>query len=172
MHYTAIKLCTISQSTFLHHVSSYVSFFSLSSVLLNHISSNQLACFIYLITHYYGRLHSRCGYHIFAPRFLLSFFFSSPNLSRCRLDICHTCTHGLSANLWCRSETCCMWLPENTGCKNSPSGHYLTTLSGYILATIGKKLVKQQYLLHMSPQYGELRPTSGWDRSGSLGHPS
>jgi len=30
-------------------------------------------------------------------------------------------------------------------------------------STIGKKLVKQQYLL-MSPQYG-------WDRSGSLGHP-
>jgi len=24
----------------------------------------------------------------------------------------------------------------------------------------------------MSPQYGELRPTSGWDRSGSLWHPS
>jgi len=34
-----------------------------------------------------------------------------------------------------------------------------------------KKLVKQQYLLYMSPQYGELRPTSGWDRFVSLGHP-
>jgi len=39
------------------------------------------------------------------------------------------------------------------------------------LSTIGKKVVKHQYLLHMSPQYGELRRTSGWDRSGSLGHP-
>ena len=29
------------------------------------------------------------------------------------------------------------------------------------VSTIGKKLVKQQYVLHMSPQYGELRPTSG-----------
>jgi len=38
------------------------------------------------------------------------------------------------------------------------------------ISTIGKKLVKQQYLLHMSSQYGELRPTSSWDRSGSLGH--
>jgi len=38
--------------------------------------------------------------------------------------------------------------------------------------TIGKKLVKQQYLLHMFAQYGELRPTSGWDQFGSLGHPS
>jgi len=40
------------------------------------------------------------------------------------------------------------------------------------VSTIGKKLVKQQYLLHMCPQYGELRPTSSWDRFGSLGHPS
>jgi len=31
-----------------------------------------------------------------------------------------------------------------------------------------KKLVEQQYLLHMSPKYGELWPTSGWDWSGSL----
>jgi len=29
------------------------------------------------------------------------------------------------------------------------------------LSTIGKKIVKQQYVLQMSPQYGELRPTSG-----------
>ena len=29
------------------------------------------------------------------------------------------------------------------------------------LSTIGKKLVKQQYLLHTSPQYGELWPTNG-----------
>jgi len=40
------------------------------------------------------------------------------------------------------------------------------------LSTIGKKLVKHKYLLQMSPQCGELRPTSGWDRSGSLRHPS
>jgi len=53
-----------------------------------------------------------------------------------------------------------------------------TTLSGYIFATKAKarinnrkKLVKQQYVLQMSPQYGELWPTCGWDRSGSLGHP-
>jgi len=35
-----------------------------------------------------------------------------------------------------------------------------------------KKLVKHQYLLNMSPQYSELRPTSGWNRSGSLGFAS
>jgi len=35
-----------------------------------------------------------------------------------------------------------------------------------------KNLVKQQYLFQMSSQYGERRTTSGWDRFGSLGHPS
>jgi len=53
---------------------------------------------------------------------------------------------------------------------------YRTILSGYIFANKARidnrKNVKQQYLLQMSPQYGELRPTSGWDRSGSLGHPA
>jgi len=60
--------------------------------------------------------------------------------------------------------------------QKSPSGHHRTTL-GYIFATKAcinnrkKKLVKHQYVLHMFLQYGELRPTSGWDRFGSLGHP-
>jgi len=40
------------------------------------------------------------------------------------------------------------------------------------ISTIGKNLVKQQSVLQMSPQYGELRPTSGWDLLASLGHPS
>ena len=34
-----------------------------------------------------------------------------------------------------------------------------------------KKFVKQQYV-HISPQYGELRPTNGWDRFTSLELPS
>jgi len=45
--------------------------------------------------------------------------------------------------------------------QKSPSGHHRTTLSVYIFAAKAridnrKKLVKQQYILHMSPQYGEL----------------
>ena len=61
--------------------------------------------------------------------------------------------------------------------KKSLSGHYRTTLSGYIFATKAridnrKKLVKQQYLVHMLLQYGELRLISGWDRFVSLGYPS
>jgi len=61
--------------------------------------------------------------------------------------------------------------------KKSPSGHHPTTLSGCIFATDAcidnrkKKLVKQQYLLHMFPWYGEVQPTSAWDRFVSLGHP-
>jgi len=60
--------------------------------------------------------------------------------------------------------------------QKSPSGHHRTTLSGYIFATEAyidnrKKLVKQQYVLHMCPQYGECRPNSGWDRLTSLGYP-
>jgi len=60
--------------------------------------------------------------------------------------------------------------------QKSPSGHHLTTFTGYIFATEAsidhrKILFKHQYLLHMSSQYGELRPTNGWDRLTSLGYP-
>jgi len=61
--------------------------------------------------------------------------------------------------------------------QKSPSGHHRTTSTGYIFATKAridnrKKFVKQQYLLHMSLQYSELRLSSGWDPFVSLGHPS
>ena len=38
--------------------------------------------------------------------------------------------------------------------------------------TIGKKLLSSNISPTCPPQYCALRPTSGWDRSGSLGHPS
>jgi len=62
-----------------------------------------------------------------------------------------------------------------------PKNRYLRTIAQLCRAissqlrhvsTIGKKLVKEQYLIHMSSQYGERWPTNGWDRFGSLGHPS
>jgi len=62
--------------------------------------------------------------------------------------------------------------------KNSPFAHHHKTLSGYIFtikACINnqkKKLVNKQYILHMSSQHGELRPTYGWDQLASFGHPS
>ena len=40
-------------------------------------------------------LRSRCGHYIFVL-FLLFSFFSSPNLSRRRLDVYHTSTHGVA----------------------------------------------------------------------------
>jgi len=60
--------------------------------------------------------------------------------------------------------------------QKSPSRHHPTSLLGYIFAIKAridnrKNLVKQQYVLHMSLQYGELRPTCGWDRLTSLGYP-
>ena len=79
-------------------------------------------------------LWNRADHHIFALWFLLllsSFFFSSPNLSRRRLDVCHRpyfhtwC--GLSANLECRSEMCCTRLAEIQDAKSrqkSTSGHH------------------------------------------------
>jgi len=76
---------------------------------------------------------------------------------------------------------CCTWLAENTGRKNDAKNRHPGTIAQLCRAvslqlrhvlTIGKKLVKQQYLLHMCPQYGELQPTSGWDRLAGLGHPS
>ena len=72
-------------------------------------------------------------------------------------------------------------LAGNTGRKNDAKNRHLGAIAQLCRAissqlrhvlTIGKKLVKQQYLLHMSPQYGELRSTNYGDPSGSLEHPS
>ena len=108
-------------------------------------------------------LHSRCGHYIFLLWFLLSVFFSSPILSRRRLDAYRTSTHDVA-----------LVQIYNAGLKCADSGslkiqdakisnlHHRTNLSGHIFATKanidnGKKLVKQQYLLHMCSQYGELQ---------------
>jgi len=110
-----------------------------------------------------------CGFFFLLLSFCHSFFFSWPNLSHRSLDVYHTSTHSvalvharlkraaLSARSKCRTQKIA---------KNSPSAHHRTIFSGYIFATKArvdnrKKLVRQQYLLHMSSQYGELRPTNG-----------
>ena len=105
----------------------------------------------------------RAGHYILQLWFVSSFFFfSSPILSGLRLDVCHTFTHDVA-------------LVQITQ-KKSPSEHHRTMLSGYIFASEAyidnrKNVFKQQYLIRMSSQYGELRPTNGWDRLASLGHP-
>jgi len=79
-----------------------------------------------------------------------SFLFSSPILSRRRLDVYHTSTHDVaySANFECKSETCCTRLAENTGRKKSPKIRHLRTIAQLCRAmssqlrhvsTIGKK---------------------------------
>jgi len=111
--------------------------------------------------------------------FLLS-FFSSPNLSCHRLDIYHTSTHDVvlvriyNARLKCAARGS-LKIRDAKIAKKSPSGHHHTlaiSLQLRHVSTIGNKIIKQQYLLHMSPQHGELQPTNGWDLLASLGHPS
>jgi len=65
---------------------------------------------------------------------------------------------GLSANLECRSEMCCTWLAGYIARKNDAKNRHLGTIvqlcraeSSQIrhVSAIEKKLLKQQYLLHV-----------------------
>jgi len=80
----------------------------------NSIMSN-IALLTYLLTFVSAKdemimaaLCNTAGHYIFALWFLsisLLLLFSSPNLSRRRLDVYHTSTHGVAlASLECRSE--------------------------------------------------------------------
>ena len=102
-----------------------------------------------------------------------SFFLSSPDLSRRRLDVYHTSAHGVTlVRIWDvvglkRAARGSLEMQESKNRQKSPSGHHRSTLWGYISSqlrhtpTIGKKLVKQQCLPHVSPQYGELAAEIG-----------
>jgi len=103
--------------------------------------------------------------------YLSSFFFSSPNLSGRRLDVYHTSTHGVTlvriSDAGLEPAACgSLEMQDAKVAKN----RYLGTIAQLCRAissqlrhvsTIGKKLVKQRYVLHTSPQYGELWPTNG-----------
>ena len=110
-------------------------------------------------------LWNRADHYIFALSFVLSsVFLSSPNLSLRRLDVCHTSTHGVAlVRIWDAGlkRAACGSLKIQDA-KKSPKNRHLCTIAQLCRAissqlrhasTIGKKLVKQQYLLHMSPQY-------------------
>ena len=109
--------------------------------------------------------------------YLFFLAYSQPSQTGC-LPYFQT-RHGPSANLGCRSKTCCKRLAGNAGCKKSPKIHHLHTIAQLCRAissklrhilTIRKKTVKQHYLFHMSPQYAELRPTKAefcWQDSGT-----
>ena len=128
------------------------------------------------------------AFHTIQPSsfYLLSSFFprlisAAVNWMYC-LPYFHTWC-GLSANWRCRSETCCTRLAGNAERKKVAKNRHLSTIAQLYqlyramssqlrhLSTIGKKLVKQQYLLHMSSQYGKLQATNGCDRLTSFGHP-
>jgi len=74
----------------------------------------------------------------------------------------------------------CTWLAEIQDAKKLPKiaiyvpsdkfvGLYLRNYGTYRQL---EKIVKQQYLPHMSTQYGELRPANGWNLLAILGNPS
>ena len=76
---------------------------------------------------------------------------------------------------------CCKRLAKNSGPKKSPKIRHLGTIAQLCRAEssqirhvsiIGEKLVKQQYVLNISSQYGKLRPTGGWDQLGVCGTPA
>jgi len=87
-------------------------------------------------------LWNRADHYIFALWFFSSsffFLFSSPNLSRRRLDVCHTSIHGvalvriLNAGLKCSARGS-LEMQDAKNRQKSPSVHHRTTLSGYIFA--------------------------------------
>jgi len=53
---------------------------------------------------------------------------------------------------------CCAPLAENTGCKNYANNRHPRQLRYVSSIDNRKKLVKRQYLLHMSSQYGNFGP--------------
>ena len=78
-------------------------------------------------------------FHVVSSIFFLSIYLVSlPNLSRRRLDVCHTCTHTVTLVRIQDAGLCWERLAGNAGpkiAKKSPPGHHRTNLSGYIFAT-------------------------------------
>ena len=128
----------------------------------------------FVVCFFVAALCNRAGNYVFALWFLLLFIFSSsPNLSRRGL---HS-THGvalvriLDAGLK-RAARGSLKVQDAKNRQKFAMGtvaQICLAISSQLrhVSTIGKKL-RQQYLPHMSSQYGELRPTSGWDRFGCL----
>ena len=105
-------------------------------------------------------LHNRCGHYILQLWFLSFFFF--PRLFSAvgdwMLPHFHTWC-GLSANLECMSEICCMWLAENTWHKNYAKKCHLCTIAQVCramslqrrhLSTVGKNTTahKNVYIVY------------------------
>ena len=79
---------------------------------------------------------SRCGHYIFVLWFLL-LFFSSPNLSRRRMDVYHTSTHDVALVRILDADLKHAARGSQKKCRMQKIAAALrrTTLSGYIFAT-------------------------------------
>jgi len=147
-HMASISVCLLPISRLIHSISVTD---RLRSVLFQFLAAIQIVIM--------AALRSRCGHYIFSLWFLFLFFLAYTQWSEIGcVPYFHTWC-GLSANLECRSETCCMRLAENTGCKKVAKNRHVGTIAQICRAvssqlrhvsTIGKKTIKQQYLLHMS----------------------
>jgi len=85
--------------------------------------------------------------------------YSEPSQSA-RLDVYHTSTHD--AGLKCAADGS-LNIQDEKVCHLRTIAQICPAVSSQLrhISTIGSKLVKQQYLLHMSSQYGELPPING-----------
>jgi len=128
-------------------------------------------------------MRSRCGHYIFALRFLLSssssiFFlrlFSAvedwmstilPHMVWLYCEFRMHVWNVLHAARWkCRTQKIAKIRHLGTIAR------FCRAISSQLrhLSTIGKEVDKKHYLPHLTLQYGELRPTNGWDLLASLG---
>jgi len=122
-------------------------------------------------------LRSRRGNYVFILWFLLSFFlsfffFSSPNLSRRRFDVCHTHGVALVRIYGAGLKRAAGGSPKNTGRKKSPKISHLRTIAQLCRATCSqlrhvstkneeKTCCSLKSFSSTSPEYSERRPTSG-----------
>ena len=119
-----------------------------------------------------------CGFYLL----LLSSFFlaySQQSDTGC-LPYFHTWC-GLSANLECMSEMCCMQLAENTGCKNYTKNRHLRTIAQCSWATGISSQLKHVSTIGKNLLNSNISPTCRYnmvnfgllaaDRFVSLGHP-
>jgi len=172
------KICDLKQTRNVAQCSAWSTFYQyfiqaikpwLWPYFLSHFSLILQSSSLFMVA-----LWNRADHYIFILWFLsiyLSSFFSSPNLRGCTVDVYHTSTHGVALGEFkmqvCNVLHAARWKYRmQKSPQKSPSGHHRTTLSGCISVTKAcidnwKILVKQQYVLQMCSQYGELCPTSG-----------
>jgi len=114
-----------------------------------------LSCF--LCSLFMAALRSTCGHYIFALWFLFlsSFFLSLPNLSRRRLDVYHTSTGGVALvqiyNACLKCAACGSLKIQDVKNHFGTIAQLCRAVSSQLrhVSTIGKKLVKHRYLLHI-----------------------